>query len=123
MYCSKCGEQNSEGDLFCRKCGSSLSQTTPTPVPSVSASATPVQIPPTQPVRRTSGLAIASLVLGIIGFSLLALIFGAIALNQMGKDANLSGKGMAIAGLVLGILGLVATIVIVVVVIIGTAML
>ncbi|MBN1366707.1 MAG: DUF4190 domain-containing protein [Dehalococcoidales bacterium] len=40
-----------------------------------------------------------------------ALIFGAIALNQMGKDPNLSGRGLAIAGLVLGIIGCVGYII------------
>lgn len=60
---------------------------------------------------RTSGLAVASLVLGILILcgigSLLATIFGAVALGQIGRSGgNLNGKGMAIAGLVLGILGL-----------------
>ena len=60
---------------------------------------------------RTSGLAIASLVLGIIWLcglgSLLATIFGAVALSQISRSrGQLEGKGLAIAGLVLGILGL-----------------
>jgi hypothetical protein len=60
---------------------------------------------------RTSGLAIASLVLGIIWIcglgSLLATIFGAVALSQISRSrGQLEGKGMAIAGLVLGVLGL-----------------
>jgi hypothetical protein len=60
---------------------------------------------------RTSGLAIASLVLGILGLagigSLLATIFGAVALNQISRsNGTMTGKGMAIAGLVLGIVGL-----------------
>jgi hypothetical protein len=54
-------------------------------------------------VQRTSGLAVASLVLGIVGFSILAIIFGGVAIGQTGKDPNLSGRGMAVAGLVLGI--------------------
>lgn len=75
----------------------------------------PAQIalnPSSQPiVPRTSGLAIASLVLGILGLcgigSLLATIFGAVSLNQISQsNGALTGKGMAIAGLVLGILGL-----------------
>ncbi len=62
---------------------------------------------------RTSGLAIAALVLGILWLfglgSLLALIFGLIALSQIRKSAGtLGGKGMAIAGVVLGGLGLVS---------------
>ena len=60
---------------------------------------------------RTSGLAIASLVLGILVLcgigSLLATIFGAVSLGQIARsNGTLTGKGMAVAGLVLGIIGL-----------------
>jgi hypothetical protein len=71
--------------------------------------------PPPAPVyvhvvaqRRTNGFAIASLVLGIVWLygigSVLAVIFGAVALNQIGRsNGTQGGKGMAVAGLVLGI--------------------
>ena len=49
----------------------------------------------------TSGFAIASLVLGILGISLLSIIFGFIALSQIKKRGQ-KGRGMAIAGIVLG---------------------
>ncbi len=60
---------------------------------------------------RTSGLAVASLVLGILHLcgigSLLATIFGAVSLGQISRsNGTLTGKGMAIAGLVLGLIGL-----------------
>ena len=59
---------------------------------------------------RTSGLAIASMVLGIVWIywigSILAVIFGHIAISQAKKDPRLRGKGMAIAGLVLGYVGI-----------------
>lgn len=60
---------------------------------------------------RTSGLAVASLVLGILWLwgigSLLAVIFGATAMSHISKANNqITGKGMAVAGLVLGIVGL-----------------
>jgi hypothetical protein len=60
---------------------------------------------------RTSGLAVASLVLGILWLcgigSLLAAIFGGVALGQIARSkGRLAGKEMAIAGLVLGIIGL-----------------
>lgn len=62
------------------------------------------------PVSRTSGLAIASMVLGIVWVywigSILAVIFGHIAISQTSKDETLRGRGMAIAGLVLGYVGL-----------------
>jgi len=67
--------------------------------------------------QRNSGLAVASMVLGIIGIvlfclfaipCLLATIFGGIALGQMNKgNGSIGGRGMAIAGLVLGIIGIV----------------
>ncbi len=61
----------------------------------------------------TSGLAVASLVLGILwlgGFgSLLAVIFGAVGLKQT-KDGVKGGRGLAVAGLVLGIIGVVGAI-------------
>ena len=71
-----------------------------------------------QPVKKTSGLAVAALICGIcglvfgwlgIGFllSVLGIVFGGIGMSQVGKDPNLGGKGMAIAGLVCGIIGLV----------------
>jgi hypothetical protein len=58
----------------------------------------------------TNGMAIASLVLGIIWLywigSVLAVIFGHIALSQLNKsDGRQGGRGLAIAGLVLGYLG------------------
>lgn len=63
---------------------------------------------------RTNGLAVASLVLGIVGIILcflfvpwiLAIIFGAIAIKQCNADPTYSGKGLAIAGLVCGLVGM-----------------
>ena len=60
---------------------------------------------------KVAGLAVASLVFGIVGFAglplvapILALVFGYVALSQI-KKANgwLTGRGMAIAGVVLGV--------------------
>jgi hypothetical protein len=57
----------------------------------------------------TNGLAVASLVLGILWIwwigSVLAVIFGHVALSQIGKN-NQGGRGLAIAGLVLGYIGI-----------------
>lgn len=65
---------------------------------------------------KTHGLAVASLVLGIIGipgmflgigflFALLAIIFGAVAKGKIRKSGGFyTGKGMATAGLILGII-------------------
>jgi hypothetical protein len=61
--------------------------------------------------RSTNGLAIASMVLGIVWVywigSILALIFGYIAKGQINESqGRQGGKGMAIAGIVLGWVGL-----------------
>ncbi len=60
---------------------------------------------------RTSGLAVTSLVLGLLWLcgigSLLATIFGAVAIGQIDRSHGaLTGRGMAVAGLILGIIGL-----------------
>lgn len=57
-------------------------------------------LPTSSPAPKTSGLAIASLVLGIIGGIVLSIIFGFVALGQIRRGER-TGKGMAIAGLVL----------------------
>ncbi|VXB79568.1 DUF4190 domain-containing protein [Nocardioides sp. AX2bis] len=70
-----------------------------------------------QPAKLKKGLAIAALVLGILGLfgslivfgailSLVAVILGIVALVQSKKPTH-GGKGFAISGIVLGILGLV----------------
>jgi len=66
------------------------------------------------PVTRTNGLAIASLVLGILWLfwlgSLVGLILGLVALKQI-KVRNQGGRGIAIAGVVLSVLWLVGLVV------------
>jgi len=64
-------------------------------------------------VRQTSGMAIAAMVLGIVGFSLLAVIFGHVALGDVKRNRK-DGRGMAIAGLVLGYLGVIFWVILIV---------
>ncbi|MGB3444601.1 MAG: DUF4190 domain-containing protein [Actinophytocola sp.] len=63
---------------------------------------------PYPPARSTNGMAIAAMVLGIVWVywigSILALIFGYVALNEIRRTKQ-SGEGMAIAGIVLGWIG------------------
>lgn len=72
----------------------------------------------TAPARATNGLAIASMVLGIVWVywigSILALIFGLIARKQI-KERGQGGDGMAIAGTVLGIVGIVTLVVVIII--------
>ncbi len=68
---------------------------------------------------RTNGMAIASLVLGIVWLyglgSLLALIFGIVGQRQIDESNGAqSGRGMATAGIVLGIVGLAGVLIIVI---------
>lgn len=60
---------------------------------------------------KTNGLAVASLVLGIVWIywigSVLAVIFGAVAINQIEKSGGTQGgRGLALAGFVLGLVGM-----------------
>jgi len=91
MYCPKCGTKNPDSAKLCCSCGFFL------PEVSVSASA---------PTVKTSGLAIASLVLGILSFFTLfltaipAIVFGIVALVKISKSSGqLKGSGLAIAGI------------------------
>jgi hypothetical protein len=106
MYCNKCGAPIPEGASFCQKCGAPVE---PSAAPARTPSAVSDQPVTTIAPSRTSGFAIAALVLGIIGFlinflSILAIIFGALGMSHTGKDPALKGRGMAVAGLVLGII-------------------
>ncbi len=95
MLCPKCGKETEEESKFCKYCGEKL----------VGEGVKEEIIK--QP--KTSGLAIASLVLGILFFipfaPLLAIIFGIVARHIISKSkGTLKGQGMAAAGLRLGII-------------------
>ena len=73
--------------------------------------------PPALPRQQTStnGWAIASLVLGILGGSLLAIVFGLVGRSQIRRSGGWQGGlGLATAGIVLGCvwLGLIAIVVV-----------
>ena len=101
MYCSKCGVQNSDGAAQCVNCGGVLVDTSSgQPV----GETVPIAI--TQP--QTCGLAIASLVMGILSLfcsfllGIPAIICGIIALSRIkGAGGRLGGRGMAIAGIII----------------------
>ncbi|MGI6168590.1 MAG: DUF4190 domain-containing protein [Christensenellales bacterium] len=69
-------------------------------------------------MQKTNGLAVAALVVGIVALvfcwyawvgiiaGILAIIFGAVAKNQIKQDSEVGGAGMATAGLVLGIVAI-----------------
>jgi hypothetical protein len=69
-----------------------------------------------QTAQRTSGYAVASLVLGIAGFfvfpvipSILAIVFGNKAREEIRSNPAVAGDGLATAGIVLGWIGLAIT--------------
>ena len=93
MYCPKCGRENVDGSVRCAACGFEFVGT--------GAVAASVE-------AKTSGAAVAALVLGILVFvtcgitALPAIICGIVALVKIsGSNGLLKGKGMAITGLVL----------------------
>ncbi len=92
MLCSN-GHNNLQTATFCTICGSSTFQGT-----NVLAASS-----------KYNGMAIASMVLGIVWVywigSILALVFGYVARNQI-KQRGGQGNGMAIAGIVLGWVGI-----------------
>lgn len=98
-----------DGERFCRACGRDSTAPMPTaPVPAVPAAQYGVAAPGVP--AETSGKAIISLICGIFLFffpaSIVAIIFGHLALSEIRKSAGrLAGQGMAIAGLVLGYAG------------------
>ena len=125
MACTRCGALISLGAKFCPACGKAVP---PEPVSAMAAAPpqpaagmagfvpVPQQLPgppaiaPGVPVRTTNGLAIASLVLGLVWVfwinSILALVFGYIAKGQIDESqGRQGGRGLAIAGIVLGWVG------------------
>lgn len=125
--CLKCNSSNQDFDTVCINCGSPLDSSngsgtydtnTGMDFDSPSFSGTD----PTMLVK-TNGMAIASLVLGIVGVllscccyiglipAILAIIFGIISKAEIKKSlGNQKGDGMALAGIILGGLVLLVTI-------------
>jgi hypothetical protein len=120
MFCPKCGTQVEPGSSFCQKCGAAVSQPAAAPAPSPTSTASPFPNQTAMAVK-TSGMAVAALVLGIVGMfffpfvpSVLAIIFGALGIGQVNRSSGiLKGKGMATAGIVLGIVSIVMMIIVI----------
>jgi len=96
MYCPTCGQENPDDARVCRSCNSVLTRT-PTEAPTIAV--------------RTSGMAIAALVLGILSIFTLgltgipAIILGIISLVTIGQSGGrLTGKGFAIGGIITPVL-------------------
>ena len=97
MICPKCQREIPDSAPYCAYCGVRFAH--------------PAEPAPPSSPPRTSGLAVASLILGILGglviTGLLGLIFGIMALVQIGRShGRLRGQGLAIAGTVISGLAL-----------------
>lgn len=93
-------------------------QTAPSPPPGAFSTSPPLVVSPYPLTPPMNGLAIAALVLGLCGFSLLPVIFGHVALNQIRRRGE-RGGALAIVGLVLGYLQIGAIVVALLVVSLG----
>lgn len=103
MNCPQCGRENPDTSRFCGGCGAPLGSAAPAPATT--------DVPP-----RTSGLAIASLVFGILGLicilplvgSIVGLILGILALTSIQRSqGTVGGQTIATAGLVISAIGFV----------------
>ncbi len=120
MICKNCGASINENEKFCSSCGQKIengefsTQEPNNEQPNMEAESTNYNQNIYQPqIQPTSGLAVASLVLGIVGIflswitlmipSILGIVFGAVAIKQC-NDKGLNGRGMAIGGLVCSII-------------------
>jgi hypothetical protein len=138
MFCPECGAPNEDDSIFCGNCGAVLDSdkaaaevieeqasevVTAEPeldegievsrldkVPAAPPPPPPPPLPPSAPSLPTSGMAIASLVLGIGGLtvlpllgSIVAIILGYMARKDIRQRPDqVSGDGLALAGIVLG---------------------
>lgn len=132
MYCRNCGTENKDDAQRCLTCGEFLQ------VPQQPQQPRPPQTPQQGPysggsqgpysggspgiaggykAQTTSGLAITSLVLGILGFftcitAPIGLILGIVSLGQIkNSSGRVGGNGFAIAGIILAVVAMLINVV------------
>jgi len=96
--CFKCGSQNPDESNFCMQCGVTFAGYPDRGIGEV---------------RRTSELAIAALVCGIVGLpfilpiaSIPGIILGIMAIRQIKRNPSLDGRTMAVVGLICSIVSM-----------------
>ena len=120
MFCTNCGNPVAEGAAFCTKCGAKTNAA----VRPASAAGDPV-VKWLLPVGR-SGFAIAAGYLALFSVLVvpapLALLFGILALRDIKKHPEKSGRGRAWFGIVFGGFFTILLVIMLVVLLVGTAM-
>ena len=101
--CPTCAQPSEDQAEFCRRCGTPLGTAAGASAAGPAAQAVPV-------VPETSGMAIASLVCGLVFFffplSIVAVVLGHLSRAEIRKSGGRkTGAGMALAGLILGYVG------------------
>jgi len=113
MFCKFCGKPNEDGAKYCSSCGNDMeAEVAQNPV--TEEQPAPVTETPVAATRKkTSGLAVASFVLSLVGLLVaaiicgtLGIIFASMAFKAI-REQNLGGKGLATAGLVISICDIV----------------
>lgn len=105
MFCQACGNDVAVGEKFCRVCGNDVSAPS-APRPALVLPAEGTIFPAQTSVKAIASLA-CSLFLFAFPLSILAIIFGHIAVSEIRTSAGrLKGEGIAITGLILGYVGL-----------------
>ncbi|WP_343083974.1 DUF4190 domain-containing protein [Blautia producta] len=100
MYCKSCGSELDSGDKFCRGCGKPVNVDSE----EINKDFGTIQ------QEEGAGMAVASMVCGIVGLLLICAVIGiipaivAIVLAANVLKNNKPGKNMAVAGLVTGII-------------------
>ena len=112
MVCKNCGQTLTPGATFCTNCGAPVENQPPAynPTPTYNAApdynTTPVYN--TQPAEDPGkGMAIASLILGLVSFLCLPIVTGVLGIVFGGvAKSKGSTNGMATAGIICGIVGI-----------------
>jgi uncharacterized membrane protein YvbJ len=115
--CPRCNASNNPTDIICQNCGNQLDSFESPEVDNMQY----------QNMLKTNGLAVASLVVSIIGLicscccglgliaSIPALIMGVISKMQISNlSRNEKGDGLAMAGIIISVIGIMAAITIIV---------
>jgi len=108
MLCPRCGANNADEARFCVSCGAQLQGQ-----PEANQPDRTQETPPYTPLK-TSGLAIASLILGVLAFptcgltAIPGLILGIVGLVRINANRErVTGQGFAVAGIATSAFGLV----------------